>query len=260
MMFGLYEALITKVLWFGFPGSTGSIFGSVYGVAWGEFVALVLFWHPIMSFVLPIFIYEVLSGDFFPTHKRFLIKNWKTLSIIFLLLFIGANFQNMGATYNMLVSIGSVAGTIIIIFLLNRVTKTKNLESLMLGKKGMGILFSYLVILYILATVFILPERLPRTIFPYVFIALWYLVAIILLWSDTSKKQTTDVLGRYFTNKDLHWFVVLLLIFTLIFSVHTILSQPIIAVTFIVFMGAGIFIFILSILRVFQEKISQNIK
>jgi len=55
MLFGLYEALITKVLWFGYPNSTGPMVSYVFGIAWGEFLTLVLFYHPIMSFVVPIF-------------------------------------------------------------------------------------------------------------------------------------------------------------------------------------------------------------
>src|SRR4030043_1561757 len=51
MLFGLYEALITKVLWFGYPASTGPMVGYFFGVAGGEFLTLVLFWHPVMSFV-----------------------------------------------------------------------------------------------------------------------------------------------------------------------------------------------------------------
>src|SRR4030042_4458730 len=57
MMFGLYEALITKVLWHGYPDSSGPQFGTLLGGAWGEFITLVLFWHPFMSFILPVLAY-----------------------------------------------------------------------------------------------------------------------------------------------------------------------------------------------------------
>jgi hypothetical protein len=97
MMFGLYEALITKVLWYGYPGSTGPMVGSFFGVAWGEFLTLVLFWHPVMSFVVPVFVYELLSGDILPGHERFLQKDWKTLLLVMILIVMGASFQSNGA-------------------------------------------------------------------------------------------------------------------------------------------------------------------
>ena len=93
MLFGLYEALITKVLWFGYPASTGPTVGYFFGVTWGEFLTLVLFYHPIMSFVVPIFVYEGTSGDVLPGHERFLQKNWKTLLLVMILIVYGGKFS-----------------------------------------------------------------------------------------------------------------------------------------------------------------------
>ena len=61
VMFALYEAWITKVLWSGYPGSDGPIFGLVGGIAILEFIVLVFFWHPILAFVLPILVFELLT-------------------------------------------------------------------------------------------------------------------------------------------------------------------------------------------------------
>lgn len=53
--FGLYESWITKVVWSGYPGSDGFALGSL-GPAFGlhETVGLVLCYHPVFSFLLPL--------------------------------------------------------------------------------------------------------------------------------------------------------------------------------------------------------------
>ena len=60
VLFGLYEAVITKVLWSGYPGSDGPIMGLVGGIAILEFIVLCLFWHPLLAFMFPVLLYEAL--------------------------------------------------------------------------------------------------------------------------------------------------------------------------------------------------------
>ena len=63
VLFGLYEAVITKVLWQGYMNETGPALGRILGVASIEFPLLVFFWHPIFSFILPILTYQILRGS-----------------------------------------------------------------------------------------------------------------------------------------------------------------------------------------------------
>lgn len=243
MMFGLYEALITKVLFTGYPGSTGPMVGSVFGIAWGEFLTLVLFWHPIMSFLVPVFVYEVLSRDILPGHERLLQKNRKTLVAVTILIVAGAVFQSNGAKYNVLVSVGSIVGTLLIIILLHYLSPGKTRHSLVLGKNGMILLVVYLVILYGVTTAFIFPERFPRTVLPYVLIFLWYLLAIGLLWIDRFTPQRRVVEPIVFSVRDLSVFVVLLLGATVLFSLVSPVSYAILLVFFVSLMGAGVVLF-----------------
>ena len=59
-LFGLYEAWVTKVIWFGYPGETaldypdGCSMGGVYGFCINESLGMVFFWHPIFGFLFPI--------------------------------------------------------------------------------------------------------------------------------------------------------------------------------------------------------------
>ena len=120
----------------GIQRSTGPMVGYFFGIAWGEFLTLVLFYHPIMSFIVPVFVYELLSRDVLPGHERFLQKDWKTLLLVIILIVMGASFQSNGAKYDMVRSVGSMGGTILIVVLLHVLSKGKNLQSLVLGKKG----------------------------------------------------------------------------------------------------------------------------
>jgi hypothetical protein len=54
-LFGLYEAYITKILW---NPTWGQVPFKLAGVAAFEFVILVLFWHMILSFIVPLVVAE----------------------------------------------------------------------------------------------------------------------------------------------------------------------------------------------------------
>jgi hypothetical protein len=255
MMFGLYEALITKVLFAGYPGSTGPLVGSFFGVAWGEFLTLVLFWHPVMSFLVPVLAYEVLSGDVLPGHELLLQKNRRTLLAAALLIIGGAVFQSNGAKYNVLVSLGSIAGTLLIVVLLHRFSKGKSLQSLTLGKKGMVGLVVYLFVLYAMTTAFIFPDKLPRMVLPYAIILLWYLLAIGLLFIDRFTPLPKKAQRPIFSPWDLRVVIVLLLGAIVVFSLVSPLSYAILLVFFVSLMGAGVVLFSWSVATLAKQRI-----
>jgi hypothetical protein len=256
MLFGLYEALITKVLWFGYPNSTGPMISSFYGVAWGEFLTLVLFWHPVMSFIIPVFVYEILSGDVLPGHERFLHKGWKTLLFVIVLVVMGASFQSNGAKYDLLRSVGSMAGTIFIVVLLHLASKGKNLQTLVLGKKAMIVVLVYLFVLYGTTTAFIFPERLPKIVLPYVLIFLWYLVAVGLLWVDRFKPVSVPLKGKIFSQKDLGVFAVLVVCATVVCSIVSAVTYAVLVAMFVSLMGAGILLLFGCLFSLIKQKIS----
>lgn len=256
MMFGLYEALITKVLFTGYPGSTGPMVGSVFGIAWGEFLTLVLFWHPVMSFLLPVFVYELLSGDIIPSHKRLLQKNARTIVVALLLVVIGAIFQSNGAKFNVLVSLGSLGGTMLIIVVLHRLVPQKNLASLILGNKGMIALGVFLVVLYGLSGAGIYPEKLPRTVLPYVIIFLWYLLAIGLLWVDRYPPGKVTIQPNVFSVQDLRIFVVLLLVLATVSSLVRLVSYAVLLFLFVPLMAAGVVLFSWSLMTLIKQRVA----
>ncbi|MFK5883404.1 MAG: hypothetical protein QM489_03580 [Candidatus Izemoplasma sp.] len=54
VLFGLYEAYLTKVLFVGLNEDSYIILG----VALLEFIVLVFFWHPLISFIIPVLVFE----------------------------------------------------------------------------------------------------------------------------------------------------------------------------------------------------------
>ncbi len=256
MLFGLYEALITKVLWFGYPSSTGPMVGYFFGVAWGEFLTLVLFWHPVMSFILPVFVYELLSGDVLPGHERFFHKEWKILLLVIVLIVMGASFQSNGAKYDVMRSVGSMAGSLLIVFLMHFLSRGKNLHSLVLGKKGLGIVLLYLFVLYGVTTAIIFPERLPKMFLPYLSIFLWYLVAIGLLWIDRFTHAYVSLKRTIFSQKELGIFALLVICATLVCSFFHQITYGVLLTLFVSLMGTGVVLFSWSLISLLKQRIS----
>jgi len=258
MLFGLYEALITKVLWFGYPSSSGPMVGNVYGIAWGEFLTLVLFYHPMMSFIVPVFVYELLSNDVLPGHERFLQKNRYTLLLITILIIMGASFQSNGAKYDLPRSIESMAGSILIVALLHVLSKGKTLQSLRLGKKQLISVFIYLCVLYGVTTVVIFPERLPTMVLPYVLILLWYLVALLLLWIDTLIPASVNLKHNIFSEKDLAIIAIFVVGAIVICTLFSQIAYTVLLVMFVLLMGAGVVLFLLSFFSLLRQKLLIN--
>jgi hypothetical protein len=144
--------------------------------------------------------------------------------------------------------------------LLHYFTPGKTRQSLVLGKRGMAVLVMYLVVLYGATTVFILPERLPRTVLPYLLIFLWYLLAIGLLYIDRFTPQRRVIERTVFSVRDLGMFVVLLLGATVLFSLIPQVSYAILLVFFVSLMGAGVVLFSGCLFTLVKQRISAGIQ
>lgn len=256
MLFGLYEALITKVLWFGYPASTGPSVGYIFGIAWGEFLTLVLFYHPVMSFLVPVFVYEILSKDVLPGHEWFVQKKWYTFLIVAILIVMGASFQSNGANYDVVRSVGSMVGSLLIVALLHGLSRGKTIQSLVLGKKALMVVMLYLIILYGVTTAVIFPERLPRIIMPYLLILLWYLVALGLLWADRVTVAGVPRAGSMFSDRDLGIFTLLLIGATVVGSVFSQITYGVLLTMFISLMAAGVGLFCWCLFSLIRQRTS----
>jgi hypothetical protein len=59
VLFALYESWITKVAWAGYMNQVAQT-QTLFGFAPGEFLIIILFWHPVMSFIVPLLLFETL--------------------------------------------------------------------------------------------------------------------------------------------------------------------------------------------------------
>lgn len=226
IFFGLYESWITKVLWAGYIETGKTMFGKFLGIAWAEFLTLVLFWHPIMSFIIPILTYEVLSRNYLPNHKKYLTKNRRKTLIIMLILMIGASFQSTNSKNNLAIAMWSMIGSIAIIIILDILTRNKSIESIKLGRKGFTITIIYLATLYTATFFLMLPERIPTDPIAWISIISWYIItAILLKRSKPIEGEEIQVNLEAYSKKDFIKYMAILLILTLIMCLIPSLSH-----------------------------------
>jgi len=167
ILFGLYETWITKVIWSGFGDEL--ILGQIFGTAIGEFIILCLFWHPIMSFIIPILVFEIFSisqgnnhKKLLPGHAKLIIKS-KNRILAWLIVLYGASFLSLNSHYNILVALVTALGSLITVILIYHACKKCcdefTIYELKLGSKGLTTLIIYLIFLYTTLFFLIYPEK-----------------------------------------------------------------------------------------------------
>ncbi|WP_135644142.1 hypothetical protein [Methanococcoides vulcani] len=168
VLFALYESWITKVLWAGYFDSEGPSMGTFLGLGIGEFPILVFFWHPIMSFIVPTLVFEILTGKVLTGHEFILERTRRKTSMIVFFLILISTFIANGNQFDLVSANISLIGTLSIIAVLYKFTKDSDLSYLELGKRSFKLLGSYLILLYIVTFLYLLPERITTTILPYI--------------------------------------------------------------------------------------------
>ncbi len=193
-LFGLYEAWITKVLWAGYMGQAGFMAGSVAGIGISEFPVLVFFWHPIMSFIVPVLAFEALTGRALKEHVNILRKSAKKTELMAIFLVLMSAFVATGSGYDLILANLSLAGTLLIIFGLYHLAKKSHLRFFELSKIIAAGLVIYLLLLYGAAFFLLLPERIPQTLIPYASIIVFYfLVALIIHRSKKAENELVQL-------------------------------------------------------------------
>jgi hypothetical protein len=148
-----------------------------------------------------------------------------------------------------------MGGTILIVVLLHVLSKGKNLQSLVLGKKGLTIVLVYLVVLYGVTTAVIFPERLPKMVLPYLLILLWYLVAIGLLWIDRFSPANVPLKKTFFSQKELGIFAFLIVCVVIVCSLSQQMTYGVLLVMFVSLIGAGVGFFSWSLISLLRQRI-----
>lgn len=159
VLFGMYESWITQVLWVGY-NANGPMVGTFLGIGIGEFFALIFFWHPILSFMLPILVFQllILSTNseppltrILPSHVPFLVKTKSNQRYIYMIYVIGSAFMAFNYQGDLFLVLAALGSTYTFIYLLYRKARTYShfsVYSLRVQGKGMKIMICYMIALY----------------------------------------------------------------------------------------------------------------
>ena len=222
VLFGLYESWITKVVWAGYMNQSPAM-GTFLGFAVLEAPLIVLFWHPVMSFILPILTFQVLAGKpELPGHAGILTKTRTTWALALLLILIGASSLDMNANYNVIASVLTIVGSIVYIGIFYVIATKKyapwfSIKSLKLGRLGLALNVLYLILLYAWAFFNLLPGRIPQ--WPTMLLTLcFYGVILGLLWMKKPDiEENAASVGEMLSRKDAGILAIILLALAIAF-------------------------------------------
>ena len=252
ILFGMYESWITKVTWAGYMGQQPQ-WGTVLGFAPAEFLIIIFFWHPVMSFMVPLFLFETLStsqdrdNPVMAGHAALLLRGkWSTAALA-LLAATGAVFLSFNAKFDFGPALITLIGTAVIIAIFWYCTSRWNdnqfsVLSLTLSRRGFAVLLVYLASLYGLTFFLLLPERIapPLTIFLTV---LFYAVIILLLRFDTPVEQPAEYLfpdQNIIGTPDLVQYLCLAVVLTTIFCLLQPAGSIVVVLLYIVCTAGGL--------------------
>ena len=187
VLFGLYETWITKVAWAGYPDESGFAFGS-FGPYFGahETVGLILFYHAVISFLLPLAVLSRLFptwGAVFPVPTWvFGTGRWALARRLGLLLILAAvSGHNNPVPVRYLITWIPFLTVLIFGYLLLRRTKIPRVTSPRLSTPGFAIALIWLAAIYGVGFTLFRPEDTPPA-GALLATALLYLIAIALIW------------------------------------------------------------------------------
>lgn len=258
VLFSLYESWITKVLWYGDPGENSvPIWGIYFGISIFEFLTLVLFYHPVFSFIMPIMIYQFIvyrdskdTKHLLPGHIEYLGSNIKksyNLIIFFLLWPVSFLAVSLGGALP--ASTITIIGSWFLIFIVLAIARNRNaqlgqplsIHDLRLGDKGMRWVLLYLSILYLLLFIGIPPA--PNAILPYVLIFLSYFIVIRVLKKSPTNMEIEKKSSEVYSFKLLYFYLISIILLPYFFLFFLPLGQFLMLVINLLMIMFGIFYF-----------------
>jgi hypothetical protein len=179
---GLYEAYVTKVVWAPVGDPLGVVVAGVHPI---ETLSLVLFWHPLMAFALPIAAVELAATDstrsLVPplSGHRFARPLW-VVGLASLAVFHGVLGGGPGAT---LLSTSAAVGVLLAALSAWRLTGGHrfSMAALLPAGRELWVLGAALAGLYLLWGAALRPAALPRGLVPHIVVLALYAVVVGLL-------------------------------------------------------------------------------
>lgn len=159
MLFGLYEAYITKVLWVGLAEDSFMLLE----LSILDFIVLVFFWHPLFSFIIPSLVFERLLTNSdtiyqgLPSRWKQLIERKYGVLALFVIVGLFSAFNGISPDHLFLSLIALGLPILIVIYLLRRkgIHKEHSLLEIMPKRKGLILSSIYLALIYIGMTFYV---------------------------------------------------------------------------------------------------------
>ncbi|MCO6041393.1 hypothetical protein [Thermococcus alcaliphilus] len=184
IIFGLYEAYITKIIWN--PDWESPI--QVGGISVLELLVVVFFWHPFMSFMIPVGAAELL------TSRRKLLPEFVLKRPLLFAIILGA--LESSNSPSPLHSFLSLASTLTVILLLiwwwRKHYEGENLDDLLPTLKELRVLIPLLLVYYIVLGLGIKREAIPG-LGAQAFIWFLYALTFYLLYRSLKKSRGVEV-------------------------------------------------------------------
>jgi hypothetical protein len=264
VLFGLYEAYITKVL---FVGLADDAF-MVLNIPIFDYIVLVFFWHPIFSFIIPTLVFEKLIARSNYVYQGLpgFIKNLlsKKYGLVFIMILVGL-FSAFNGRFDSLTlsELSLVVPILLIIFILYKkgINNQFTLDEILPNKKGIIFSSIYLFGIYFMLGVFFLPEvltlenQIPIWISYIIFGFLFYLKIVANKQVEESLIQTSVV--TY--NRVLIYTAIIMIsgiVFVLLFWLLGI-QEIALVTTWILWILTGLYMLIYSLF--YQKKTTKSI-
>ncbi|WP_346765819.1 hypothetical protein [Thermococcus sp. MV5] len=236
VIFGLYEAYITKVVWN--PGWESPI--HVAGIGIFEVLVIVLFWHPFMSFILPIGVAELLTSK-----RKVLPSVLLKRPYLFAFVFGMLESSNSPSPFASFTSAVSTLGVILLLIYIwrQKFGRDDDMEGLLPTKRELKFLIPVLLLYYGALGFGINPAAIPE-IGPQAIIWLLYALTFCLIYRALKRSKREDI-ERLECELDFYQLFVLSLIFTISAVLFSILEVQFHELKFIILVvlwlvGSGI--------------------
>lgn len=254
VIFWLYESWVTKVLWAWYMDQAWPWMWTLLGLSMPEFPILVFLWHPIMSFILPIFVFQIITNNVLDIHTKYLIKSKIKTSIIVISLFFVSTFLLNWNQFNLLSANISLIWTIWIISLLS-LFNNSNIDIFKFTKFNFWWQLIYILLLYIVTFIVFLPDRIPLNVLPYFSLILFYLFTFYVFKRiKVSDYKIVQINENIYRKKDLLVFSIILLIFVNILSFLKGFALWILVMWYVCLLVLWVILFFLLVIKVLFSK------
>lgn len=195
MLFGMYEAYLTKVVWTSYSAE-GPIL-SVGGIAIFETLLLVLFWHSVLAFMLPLLI-----GETYLTKSKELVgllPKWvrKRGRLLFILLLIwGGLFTSVNSPSLPISILSTLSSGVVLLLLVFLWKKTGgdsySMRELLPSRKARKIIAIFLILMYVGYSRLLHWDKLPGFV-PQLIVWTIYAALIWLLINNIRKSRREKI-------------------------------------------------------------------